>query len=256
MNIFQSLILSLVEGITEFLPISSTGHLILASKILHVTQTDFAKSFEIIIQFGAILAVGVLYFKKLKNNRELWPKLVIAFLPTAIIGLTFYKMIKNVLLGNSYITVISLIIGGMLLIAFEHNIKKMKPVNNLYTLSYTQAFIIGIFQSISVIPGISRAATTIVGGMLEGLSRDDAIEFSFLLAIPTMAAASGYDIIKTNMSWSSNEMTLLFVGFIGAFISALVTVKWFIGFVKKNTLIPFAYYRIVAGILFWLVILR
>ena len=256
MNVLQSLILSLVEGVTEFLPVSSTGHLILASKLMGIIQTDFAKSFEIIIQFGAILAVVFLFFNKIRKTPEVWPKLCIAFLPAAIVGLTLYKLIKNVLLGNSFVTVISLVVGGIILIFFEKMMINRRPKTDFHTMSYAQALIIGIFQSVSVIPGVSRAAATIVGGMFQGLSREDAVEFSFLLAIPTIAAASGYDLLKSGLHWNQTEVMILAVGFVGSFVSALITVKWFIGFVKKNTFIPFAYYRIVAGILFWLIVLR
>jgi undecaprenyl-diphosphatase len=256
MNVLQSLVLSFVEGVTEFLPVSSTGHMILASKLMGIIQTDFVKSFEIIIQFGAILAVMLFFFHKIRKISEVWPKLLVAFLPAAGIGFVSYKLIKNVLLGNSFVTVISLVVGGIILIGFEKIMGNRKSTTDFHTMSYAQALIIGIFQSISVIPGVSRAAATIVGGMFQGLSREDAVEFSFLLAIPTMAAASGYDLLKSSLHWNGSEMMILGVGFIGSFVSALITVKWFIGFVKKNTFIPFAYYRIIAGILFWLIVLR
>lgn len=256
MTIIQSLILSIVEGFTEFLPISSTGHMILAGKIMNIAETDFVKSFEIIIQFGAILAVALLFINKLKKNPTFFPKLFVAFLPAAGVGFILYKFIKSILLGNSYVTVVSLVIGGLLLIVFEKFWKNKKPTTNFQTMTYAQAFVIGLFQSISVIPGVSRAAATIVGGMVMGLSREEAVEFSFLLAIPTIAAASGYDLMKSHIQWSTPELMMLVFGFVGAFISALIAVKWFLEFIKKNTFLPFAYYRIAAGILFWLIVLR
>lgn len=247
MTLIQVIILSIVEGITEFLPISSTGHMILASTLLHIRETDFVKSFEIIIQLGAILAVLILYWKKL-----LWNAYVaIAFIPTAIIGLVLYTYIKDILLGNPWVVVWSLGIGGVLLILLEKFQKeKQRP------MSLLDAFLIGCAQSLSVIPGVSRAAATIVGARLLGVGRENAVEFSFLLAIPTMAAATGLDLLKSGGNFTGGQYELLAVGFIGAFITALITVKWFIGFVKTHTFIPFAIYRILAALAFYFLMLR
>ncbi len=257
MQLFHALILSIVEGITEFLPISSTGHLILTNTLLGIPSTNFVKSFEIIIQLGAILAVLVLYWKKLFMNRETFIRVAVGFIPTAIVGLLFYKFIKQVLLGNPWVVVWSLGIGGMLLILLEliHKEKK-EHTDDIGQMSYVQAFTIGIFQSLSVIPGVSRSAATIVGGLLLGMKRAPAVEFSFLLAIPTMAAATGLDLLKSGAQFSGNEYMILTVGFIGAFVSALIVVKWFVGFVKTNTFIPFGVYRILAALAFYFFVLR
>ncbi len=245
MNIFQSLILSIVEGTTEFLPISSTGHMILASQILRIAQTDFVKTFEISIQLGAIMAVVFLYWKKVWSNKNLWKEIFAAFLPTAAIGFVLYKFVKNHLLGNSLVVVVSLILGGIVLIVFEKFIKTKQK-----KLTIKDYFLIGVAQSISIIPGVSRAAATIVGGELLGLSKIQAVEFSFLLAVPTMAAATALDLIKSGFNFSGNELMLLIVGTLGAFITATLTIKYFIKFVEKNNFVGFGVYRIVAAILF------
>lgn len=257
MNIFHAIILGIVEGITEFLPISSTGHMILASALLHIQETDFVKSFEIIIQLGAILAVLLLYWKKLLTNKDTFIRVAIAFVPTAIVGLVLYKFIKDVLLGNPWIVVWSLGIGGILLIILEKFHKeKAEHKDEIKSMTYPQAFLIGCAQSLSVIPGVSRAAATIVGALLLGMKREPAVEFSFLLAIPTMAAATGLDLLKSGHHFTGSQYELLGIGFIGAFITALLTVKWFIGFVKTHTFIPFGVYRILAALTFYFFILR
>jgi len=247
----QAVILSIIEGVTEFLPISSTGHMILAGTFLQITETEFVKSFEIIIQLGAILAVLLLYWRKLLTDKETSIRVAIAFVPTAIVGLVLYKYIKDVLLGNPWIVVWSLGLGGILLILLEKfHTEKQK------NMSLLDAFIIGCSQALSVIPGVSRAAATIAGALLLGIKRESAVEFSFLLAIPTMAAATGLDLIKSHGNFTGGQYELLAIGFIGAFITALITVKWFIGFVKKHTFIPFAIYRIAAALIFYIFILR
>lgn len=257
MNYFQAVVLSIVEGLSEFLPISSTGHLILASDILNISQTEFAKSFEIFIQLGAILAIVFLYRKTLIRNLEYWKKILVAFIPTGILGFTLYKLVKHYLLGNSLIVIISLFIGGIILILLEKfHREKDNHVEKIENLSYKNAVIIGLFQSVSMIPGVSRSAATIVGGILMGLKRKTAVEFSFILAIPTMLAATGLDLVKSNFQFSGYEYTLLGVGFIGAFITAIIAVRLFISFVQKNTFVPFGVYRIITALLFWLLMLK
>jgi len=257
MNIVHAIILSVIEGITEFLPISSTGHMILASTLLHIAETDFVKSFEIIIQLGAILAVLVLYWKKLLTNRDTFIRVAIAFIPTAIIGLVLYKYIKDVLLGNPWIVIWSLGIGGILLILLEKFHKeKAEHKDEIVHMTYVQAFLIGVAQSFSIIPGVSRAAATIVGALLTGMKREPAVEFSFMLAVPTMAAATGLDLLKSGKHFTGSQVELLTIGFIGAFLTALLTVKWFIGYVKTHTFIPFGVYRIVAALAFYFFLLR
>jgi undecaprenyl-diphosphatase len=251
MELPHVLIFSLVEGITEFLPISSTGHLVLTSEILRIPQTDFVKSFEIIIQLGAILAVVFLYWRKILESKILWKNILIAFIPTAIVGLTLYSFIKDVLIGNVLVTLLALFVGGIVLIALEFMLKqKEQPVASLEKFSLKTSFLIGLIQSLSIIPGVSRAGASIVGGMVLGLKRNVAVEFSFLLAIPTMFAATGLDLIKSELRFSPQEWLLLLIGFVGSFIVALAVVKWFIKYVQTNNLIPFGIYRIVLALIF------
>ncbi len=253
---FHAIILGLVEGITEFLPVSSTGHMILTAKLLNITSNDFVKSFQIFIQLGAILAVFVLYWKKLLLNTQIVKRVLVAFIPTAIIGLLVYTLVKKYLLGNSWVVVWALLIGGIVLIAFELSHKKriseQQTINELESISYKQAFVIGLFQSVAVIPGVSRSAATIVGGLLMGISRTAIVEFSFMLAIPTMAAAVGLDLLKTGFSFTPHEVGLLGIGFVTAFISALFAVKFLLRFIQRNTFIPFGIYRIIIGLIFLL----
>lgn len=265
MDILYAVVLSVVEGVTEFLPISSTGHMILVADLLKISETEFVKSFEIIIQLGAILAVGVLYIRLLLTNKALWTKLIAAFVPTGIVGLLLYKFIKNYLIGNTAVVLWSLFIGGIFLIVWEKFFQReispnpsllKRGTSQFENLSYRKAFIIGLFQSLSVVPGVSRAAGTIVGGMIVGLNRRAAVEFSFLLAVPTMAAATGLDLLKSGFSFNSNEWVLLGIGFAGAFITALITVKYFLKFVEKHTFVPFGVYRIVLALIFWLLIIK
>lgn len=256
MNYLHVFILSVVEGLTEFLPISSTGHLILASKLLGLSETDFLKTFEIVIQLGAIAAVAVLYFKKfwvsLTTNWNLIKKLLVAFVPTAIVGFTLYPLIKGVLLGSSAITLNSLFWGGVALIGIEWFLKRKKTeAQKVSEVSYRQALLIGTFQSLSVIPGVSRAAATIMGGLLTGLDRETATEFSFLLAVPTMIAASALDVYKSRQVLASGNMTMLLVGTVLSFVFAVVAVKFLINYVKKHDFTAFGIYRIVLSVLFW-----
>lgn len=257
MNFLQAIILSMVEGISEFLPISSTGHLILTADILKIAQNSFIKDFEIIIQLGAILAIVVLYWKTFISNKEIWKKIIVAFIPTGIIGFILFKLIKTYLLGNTYITIISLLIGGIILIILELIYKeKEHHAGSIEKITYKNAFLIGIFQSIAVIPGVSRSAATIISALFLGTKRKTAIEFSFLLAVPTMLAATGFDLIKSNFLYSSSEWLIIFIGFIGSFLTALIVVKLFLKYIQKNTFIPFGVYRIIAAILFYLIVIK
>lgn len=253
MDYFQALLLAVIEGVTEFLPVSSTGHLLLVSRLLNIPQTEFVKSFEIIIQLGAILAVVFLYGKKLVSSFKLWKNILIAFLPTAVAGLIFYKAVKEVFFENVLITLTALLIGGILLIFIEKLHKeKDYHTQTLEKLTLKQSFLIGIAQSISIIPGTSRAAATIIGGLLVGAKRKTAVEFSFVLAIPTMMAATGLDLIKSNFSFSQGEIMMLLVGFIGSFITALLVVRWFIKFIGDNNFFWFGVYRIGLALIFLL----
>jgi undecaprenyl-diphosphatase len=257
MDYLQAIILSIVEGLTEFLPISSTGHLVLASKLLNIMQTDFVKSFEIIIQLGAIFAIIFLYWKIISKNILVWKKIVTAFIPTAIIGFLLYKFIKSFLLGNSLVTLLALLIGGLLIIILEKIYKeKDHHADSIEKISYKNAFLIGLFQSVSVIPGVSRSAATIISALFLGTKRTTAVEFSFLLAIPTMFAATTLDVAKSNFSFTLPEYFILLTGFIGSFLVAIFAVKFLLGFIKKHTFIPFGIYRIILAIIFGIFILK
>ena len=260
MTIIHTLILSIVEGLTEFLPVSSTAHLVLASQVLTIPQTDFVKSFEVIIQLGAILAVVILYFKELIKNIRFWPKIILAFLPSAVLGFILYDFIKAQLLGNGLVTALALIIGGVVfMFIFIDKAKATSQSNpsrcvNLTDISTPRLLMIGLAQSLAMIPGVSRSAASIFGGMLAGLNKNDAVKFSFFLAIPTMLAATTLDLYKSGFNFSHNEVALLAIGFIGAFVTALVAVRFFISFVQKHSFLPFGIYRIAVG-LFWLFVL-
>jgi len=257
MSFWHAIILGIVEGITEFLPISSTGHLILASQILNIAQTDFVKTFEIAIQLGAILAVIILYWKKIWRSWDLIKKVIIAFIPTGIIGFILYKIIKSFLLGNTWIVVGSLFIVGLILIIVELYIKKKEfKIKDLKEISYKQALGIGAVQSLGMIPGVSRSGATIIGGLLMDIDRKTIVDFSFLLAIPTMLAATGYDLLKSFPSISSSDFGVLGIGFLVTFIVAIPSVIFLIRFVKKYNFIGFGIYRIVVAILFLILLLK
>ena len=248
---FQAIVLGIVEGITEFLPISSTGHLILASKLMNLAETPFVKSFMIIIQLGSILAVVVLYWKKIWSNSDIWKKVIVAFIPTAVIGLILYKVVKTYLLGNVMITILALAIGGVVLVFFERWVKRPVPTEaGSAGLTYMQSFWVGVFQAIAIIPGVSRSAATIVGGQLIGVEKRAMIDFSFILAIPTMLAATGLDLIKNASSFSSDQFGMLSLGFIVSFIVALLAVRTFLSYIQKNSFAAFGIYRILVAILF------
>ena len=256
MTVIQSVILGIIEGVTEFLPISSTGHLILTSKIFGIESENFTKSFEIAIQFGAILAVVFLYWKKVFSNKELFKKVLVAFLPTAIIGFLLYKVLKNFLLQSSSIVLWSLLIGGVFLILFEMWHKQQDTDGHAEDISYKKSFLIGIIQSLAIIPGVSRAGATIVGGLLMGVKRQAIVEFSFLLAVPTMAMATAYDLYKSAGNFSFDNFYILVIGFIVSFIVAIFAIKWLLKFIQNHTFIPFGVYRIIVAVLFWMLIVR
>ena len=257
MNFIQATIIGIVEGLTEFLPVSSTAHMIITSRLMGLKADDFAKTFEIVIQLGAILAVVILYFKQLWNWQNI-KKLVVAFIPTAIIGFTLYKLIKSYLMENLTVIVWALIIGGVILIIFEklHDRKKEpEEGKGISEISYQQCFYIGLFQTLAIVPGVSRSAATIIGGLALGLKRKTIVEFSFLLAVPTMVAASGFDLIKSASSISSAQFGILGIAFLVAFIVGGLSVKFFIKYIQKYNFIPFGIYRVIIGLalLLWLV---
>ena len=254
MTLLDSVILGVIEGLSEFLPISSTGHLILTSAILKLQQTEFLKSFEIAIQVGAILAVVVLYWRILLVNFEILRRIGVAFLPTAFLGLIFYRLIKQYLLGNRMVVLWAMFLGGIFLIGFELLRKKKKNEGageDLSLIPYKQCFIIGLFQSIAMIPGVSRAAATIIGGMSLGMKRKTIVEFSFLLAVPTMIAATGLDLLKSAPHFLAGEFYCLGTGFVVSFIAAIFSIRFLLNFIKEHTFIPFGIYRIALAILFW-----
>ncbi len=252
MNFFEAIILGIVEGLTEFLPISSTGHLILTAHILDLPTTEFLSTFEVVIQLGAILAVVVLYFQKLLRDWEMNKRLIVGLIPALVVGGVFYPFIKS-LFASSMTVVVSLIIGGIAIIGVEYFQKKQtKTITELGQISYRTAFLVGLFQALAVIPGVSRAGATIMGGLLLGMERTVIVEFSFLLAVPTMLAASSKDLYESFGLLSSGDFGILSVGFVTAFIVAMMTIKFLIRFVQTHTFIPFGVYRIVAGIIFLL----
>lgn len=254
MSYFHALLLAIVEGITEFLPVSSTAHLILAGKLLHLPETDFLKSFDIAIQLGAILAVVGLWFKRLLKEWKLIQRVVVAFIPTGVIGVILYPFIKGFLLGNTSIILWSLLIGGVALMAFEFLYQKDgKEEKRVEEISYKQAVGIGLFQALAIIPGVSRSASTILGGMWLGLTRKTAVEFSFLVAIPTMGAAVGLDLLKNATTFSRDQFGLMLFGCVVSFFVALASVKALTAFVRGHTFFVFGFYRIaLALLLFWI----
>lgn len=255
MTYFDVIIISIVEGITEFLPISSTGHMILTSRLLNLSQTNFLKTFEISIQLGAILAVVVLYWRKLMTEK-IWDRLITAFIPTAVIGLIFYKLVKTYLLGSNQVVLWALLIGGVILIAFELIFKEKEgSIKEIKDISYKKAAIIGVFQSIAIVPGVSRSAATILGGLSLGLSRKLIVEFSFLLAVPTMAAATALDLYKNAGGFTASQFWMLLVGFVISFVVAVFSIKFLLAFVKKYSFIGFGVYRIILALSFWWLVL-
>ncbi|MDD4988843.1 MAG: undecaprenyl-diphosphate phosphatase [Candidatus Pacebacteria bacterium] len=256
MTHFSALILGIVEGFTEFLPISSTAHLILVSKLIGISQDNFVKTFEIAIQSGAILAVIILFWKKFTNIENL-KKIVVAFIPTGIIGLALYKIVKTYLLGNIPVVLSALLLGGIILIIFEKKFKEKTgtSVKNIQDMSYKQSAYVGLYQAIAIIPGVSRSGATILGGMLLGISRETIVEFSFLLAVPTMLAATGLDLLKNLHAFSSAQFGTLGLGFIASFVTAIIGIKFLLDYIRKHSFSAFGVYRIIIAILFFFVFL-
>ena len=246
MNVFQAFVLGIVEGLTEFIPVSSTGHLILSAYLLGIPQTPFQKSFEIIIQLGAIPAVVFVYREKLMKNLKLWKKLIVAFVPTGVIGLLFHDFFKSSF--NAKITSTMLIAWGIVFIAVELlKVSDRAKTRSVENVSYIQAFFVGVFQSFALIPGTSRSGATIIGGMLLGMDRITATEFSFLLAVPTMFSATVYEAAK---GFEISEVGLILVGFLISMIFAFVSIKFLLTFLKTHSLVPFGIYRIIVGSIF------
>lgn len=256
LEILKAIILGVVEGFTEFLPISSTGHLIIVNQFISFDK-NFTELFDIVIQLGSILAVLIYFIKKLwpfspdkvqnKKTLSIWYKTIVGVIPAIFFGALFASFIKETLF-NPWVVAISLIIGG-LVILFIENKNKTSKIISVEDLSYPTAFFIGLIQCLSMIPGVSRSASTIIGGMILGASRVVATEFSFFLAIPTMFAATAYSLLKYKGVLHSNQLMILIIGFIVSFVVALAVVKFLIKFVQKHDFKLFGYYRIILGII-------
>ena len=255
MTLLEAIILGVLEGATEFLPISSTGHLILARHLLAIPENPFTTSFLIVVQLGAIAAVLVTYWQSFLEV-EVLKRLVAAFIPTALVGFALYKVIKGYLLNNELLVVVMLLLGGIVLIAFEY-FHKERPegADSPRTIGYRDAVLVGLFQSLAVVPGVSRSAATIAGGLLLGVRRTAIVEFSFLLAVPTMLAATGYDLLKTYETFEIGNVGVMLAGALTAFVVALVALRFLLRFVKSYTFVPFGVYRIGLALLFLLFIL-
>ncbi len=244
MTTFQAIIIAIVEGITEFLPISSTGHMIITQELLGMEINDFVKAFTVNIQFGAILSVVVLYWKRFFQTLEFYYKLFVAFIPAAILGLLLSDYI-DMLLESVLVVAIMLVLGGIVLLFVDKWFNK--PAKD-QTIKYPTAFKIGLFQCIAMIPGVSRSAATIIGGMSQKLDRKTAAEFSFFLAVPTMFAAAGYKLLQNYKSITTENIDILIIGNVVAFVVAMLAIKFFISFLTKYGFKVFGYYRIVVGV--------
>jgi len=259
MSTIDAIILAIVEGITEFLPISSTGHMIITSSAMGIAQDNFTKLFEVAIQLGAILSVVVLYYKKFFDLKrwQFYLKLIIAVIPALLLGKLFSDKIDE-LLESPLTVAISMLLGGIVLL-FIDNVFKNPTIKEEKDISYGKGFIIGIWQCLAMIPGVSRSAASIIGGMSQKLTRSLAAEFSFFLAVPTMAAATGYKLLKTykdnpEILKNKDNLVMLGIGNVVAFIVAALAIKFFIGFLQKYGFKLFGYYRIALGIILLLLI--
>jgi undecaprenyl-diphosphatase len=255
MNTLQAIVLAVIEGITEFLPVSSTGHMIIASSFFGIAHEDFTKLFTIVIQLGAILSVVVLYFKRFFQTLDFYFKLLVAFIPAVVLGLLLSDFIDG-LLENPVTVAVSLLIGGLILLKVDEWFNNPKAAETSQEITYLQALKIGLFQCIAMIPGVSRSGASIVGGMSQKLSRTTAAEFSFFLAVPTMLGATVkkcYDYYKAGFELSHDQVNILIIGNVVAFIVALLAIKTFISFLTKNGFKVFGYYRIIAGIILLLI---
>ncbi len=254
MDIFQAIIIGIIEGFTEFLPISSTGHMIVASKFLGIEENALNKAYHVIIQFAAILAVMLIYKEKITFKQvDLWVKLLLAFLPIAIVGYIFKDVIKTFF--NVETVAWMFIVGGVIFLLVEYFYKEKKAhVTHVEKVNYKQAFWVGVAQIFSLVPGTSRAGATIIGGLLVGLDRKTSTEFSFLLAIPVMAAVTGYDLLKHYQDFADANWGAFMIGFITAFVVAYATIKLFLVFLERFTFVSFGVYRIIFGIILLMVI--
>ncbi len=257
MTTIESIIIAIVEGLTEFLPISSTGHMIIAEKLLAIPSTEFTKVFTVAIQLGAILAVVVLYWKKFFDFKswQFYLKLIAGVIPALVFGWLFSKKI-DLLLESALTVAISLLLGGIILLFIE-KLFKDPSIHSEKEVGFKQAGIIGFWQCIAMIPGVSRSAASIIGGMQQKLTRNAAAEFSFFLAVPTMLAATAYKLLKffkESGGFSAKEIQLLVIGNVVAFIVAVLAIKLFIGFLKKYGFRIWGVYRIIVGVIMLLLI--
>ncbi|MHC1719466.1 MAG: undecaprenyl-diphosphate phosphatase [Clostridiaceae bacterium] len=260
MLIIKAIAIGVVEGITEFLPISSTGHMIIVGNLISFNAPTYPKAyidmFEVVIQLGAILAIVVLYWDRIYNSLKnlapgkwgfkLWLNILVAFLPSAVLGLLLHSVIEEKLF-NPFTVALALVVGGFLMIFFENKYRKGNKIRSVDDMSLQQAFKIGCFQCLALWPGMSRSASTIMGGWISGLNNVAAAEFSFFLAIPTMVAASGFSLIKTSVAMDMMQIIALAVGFVVSFIVALLVVDGFIHFLQRKPMRIFAIYRILVG---------
>ncbi|HTN20789.1 MAG TPA: undecaprenyl-diphosphate phosphatase [Pelobium sp.] len=256
MNIFEVIVLAIIEGLTEFLPVSSTGHMIIASSLMGIQSDNFVKLFTVAIQLGTILSVVVLYFKRFFRTFEFYFKLLVAFIPAVIFGLLFSDKIDE-LLESPMTVAVSLLIGGIILL-FVDNWFKDADVDDADKISYPTALKIGIFQCLAMIPGVSRSGASIIGGMTQKLTRRAAAEFSFFLAVPTMFAATAkklFDFYKDGHTITSQELNLLLIGNVIGFVVALIAIKTFINFLTKHGFRLFGIYRIIVGAIIIVMIL-
>jgi undecaprenyl-diphosphatase len=251
MTFFEAIIIAIVEGITEFLPVSSTGHMIITQEVLGMEIDDFVKAFTVNIQFGAILSVIVLYWKRFFQSFNFYYKLLIGFIPAAIIGFLLIDVIDR-MLGSVLIVAIMLLVGGVVLIFVD---KWFKNAGKGSEISYSSAFKIGLFQCIAMIPGVSRSAATIIGGMTQGLDRKTAAEFSFFLAVPTMFGAASYKLMDNFEIITSQNISVLLIGNLVAFIVALIAIKTFIALLTRYGFKWFGYYRIAVGLIIIIMLL-
>lgn len=251
MTFFQAIVIAIVEGITEFLPISSTGHMVIAQGIMGIPSTEFVKAFTVNIQFGAILSVIVLYWKRFFQSFEFYFKLGVACFPL-IIAYFLEKQVDE-MLGSVLIVAVSLLVGGIFLLFVDQWFDR--PENEKTEMTYKKALVIGFFQIISIIPGVSRSAATIVGGMTQKLSREKAAEFSFFLAVPTMFAASALKLLHNYKQIGSGDIQLLLVGNIVSFLVAMLAIRFFITYLTRHGFRLFGYYRIAVGLVIILLLI-
>lgn len=252
MNFFQATILGIIEGITEFLPISSTFHLIVAGKFFHLPQTDFTKLFDVFIQSGAVLSIIFLYFEDLLKEKKLLANIFISFIPTAIIAFLLRNIIKGIFFENMPLMITATIAVSFLLLLLEYLIKKghLKLNRGLSKMNLSTAILIGLFQALAVIPGVSRSGASIAALMFFGYKRPDAALYSFYLSIPTILAASGLDLLSSgHLITQSNNLLILIAGFSSAFISASIAIRWLIRYLQNHSLVPFAIYRIITSLI-------